>query len=161
MRQSRIVPDHCRVEVLVGYDAIIVDVEGAKTGDRLLYFRLCQLTKRARKATIVLPPGLVVLQYPFGHRAVRASSCSTPGTEPSAPSWCPTAFFRGGNAGSKGSLREQLINTCTAPRGLQTPMEYRDSLRKAIESRNGHTLIPRISLRPSEVRSMTLTQTSP
>ena len=56
---------------------------------------------------------------------------------------------------------EQLINTCTAPRGLQTPMEYRDSLRKAIESRNGHTLIPRISLRPSEVRSMTLTQTSP
>ena len=67
MRQSRIVPDHCRVEVLVGYDAIFVDVEGAETGDRLLYFRLCQLTKRARKAAIVLPPGLVVLQYPFGH----------------------------------------------------------------------------------------------
>ena len=82
MRQSRIVPDHCRVEVLVGYDAIFVDVEGAETGDRLLYFRLCQLTKRARKAAIVLPPGLVVLQYPFGHPGSAREHPARPGTEP-------------------------------------------------------------------------------
>ena len=95
MRQSRIVPDHCRVEVLVGYDAIFVDVEGAETGDRLLYFRLCQLTKRARKAAIVLPPGLVVLQYPFGHPG-SVAPCSTRGTEPSAPSHRPGARIGGG-----------------------------------------------------------------
>ena len=128
MRQSRIVPDHCRVEVLVGYDAIFVDVERAETGDRLLYFRLCQLTKRARKAAIVLPPGLVVLQYPFGHPGgARELLLDTRGTEPSAPSWMSDRVLRGGNAGSQiwlSFLPNQLINTRTAPRGLQTPMEY-------------------------------------
>ena len=110
MRQSRIVPDHCRVEVLVGYDAIFVDVEGVETGDRLLYFRLCQLTKRARKAAIVLPPGLVVLQYPFGHRAVRASSARHPrnGTERAVLDVRPRAS--GGNAGSKILTSVSLTN---------------------------------------------------
>ena len=72
MRQSRIVPDHCGVEILVGYHAVFVDVEGAEPQDRLLYFVLCQLAKRARKAAIVLPPGLVVLHDPFGHTAANS-----------------------------------------------------------------------------------------
>ena len=73
MRQSWIVPSHCSVEVFVGYHAVFVNVEGAESHHRLLYFRLCQLAKRARKAAIVLPPGLVVLYYPFGHTAANSA----------------------------------------------------------------------------------------
>lgn len=52
-----------------------------------------------------------------------------------------------------------LIAGCSLSlHGLQIPTEDRDSLRMAMESRNGHKLVARIMLRPSEVRSMTLTQ---
>ena len=65
------------------------------------------------------------------------------------------------------AMRIALINTCslslawphaTVFHELQMPTEDRDSLRMAIESLNGHMLIARMVLRPSEVRSMTLTQ---
>ena len=70
-------PDHCRVEVLVGYHAVFVDIEGVEPDDCLLYFRLCQLAKRARKAAIVLPPGLIVLHDPFGHTAANSAAAFT------------------------------------------------------------------------------------
>lgn len=187
MRQSRIVPDHCGVEILVGYHAVFVDVEGAEPQDRLLYFVLCQLAKRARKAAIVLPPGLVVLHDPFGHTAANswpaansAASSTAVRRATRAAARRAAAFWSGFGPGgviNRGKNLNMhmhmyharvmcvcaysflLIAGCSLSlHGLQIPTEDRDSLRMAMESRNGHKLVARIMLRPSEVRSMTLTQ---
>lgn len=157
-------PDHCRVEVLVGYHAVFVDIEGVEPDDCLLYFRLCQLAKRARKAAIVLPPGLIVLHDPFGHTAANSAAAFTAVRLPRSTARRPSCFWGWfGWVGVNDGFQLHFLlrfNTSTkfSPPWVQMPTEDLESLRIAMESRNGHKLIARIMLRPSEVRSMTLTQ---
>lgn len=152
-------PDHCRVEVLVGYHAVFVDIEGVEPDDCLLYFRLCQLAKRARKAAIVLPPGLIVLHDPFGHTAANSAAAFTAvRLRASAELFWGWFGWVGVTTDSYNHFLRFNTSTKFSPPWVQMPTEDLESLRIAMESRNGHKLIARIMLRPSEVRSMTLTQ---